>query len=92
MAINGVFSQFTSSSADRAAQADLRIDIQRKRCAARGPDGGCEWDGISNFIVSISWALEIGGRGSLSSCYLFVMVSAIPRAFIISEGHPPPEK
>jgi hypothetical protein len=69
MAINGVFSQFTSSSADRAAQADLRIDIQRKRRAAWGPDGGCEWDGISNFIVSICWALEIGGRGSLSSCY-----------------------
>jgi hypothetical protein len=28
----------------------------------------------------------------LSSCYWFIMVSEILRAFIISESHPPPEK
>jgi hypothetical protein len=44
MAISRVFGQFTGSSADRATQADLRINVQRERRAARRPDGGREWD------------------------------------------------
>jgi hypothetical protein len=64
MAVNGILGEDSRCCLNSASQADLRVDIERQCSSTGRPDGGSEWDFVSDCIVTIDRALESGLGGS----------------------------
>jgi hypothetical protein len=59
MPIYRVIGDLSTCGGRGAHQADLRVDVKRKRSATRRPYYGGERNGVGDQVVAVHWALKV---------------------------------